>query len=34
MMDERNNRLKQRLDAVEKKQEEICEHIVNCAARK
>jgi len=30
MMDERNSRLKQRLDLVEKKQEEICVRIQTC----
>jgi hypothetical protein len=34
MQDERNERIKIRLEVVERRQEEICERIVNCAARK
>ena len=34
MQDERNERSKIRLEVVERRQEEICERIVNCAARK
>jgi hypothetical protein len=34
MQDERNNRIMLRLDLVERRQEEICERIANCAVRK
>ena len=34
MMDERNDRIKLRLDVIEKKQEDLCERIKNCAGSK
>jgi len=34
MIDERSERTKLRLDAVEKRQEEICERVKNCGGSK
>ena len=34
MMDERNDRVKLRLDVIEKRQEEICERVKNCSGGK
>ena len=33
MMDERNDRIKLRLDTLEKRQEEICERVKNCGGK-
>jgi len=34
MMDERNERIRLRLDVIEKRQEEICERVKNCGGGK